>query len=177
MNPNIFLNVLEQVVKHVFAGCAALKSDFYRHHNSTPTVTQDVTLTPLKCTVSLCEHQCEGRKPLVAHLKEHIAEGRQVACPVRECKSAFTAKTSVTSHVSRKHRQWSENMIYALISDTHCDSPTTSATIQEPASVSDAEGTVRDGCNFSDLYLRNFFLRLLEIVASDTWIQSAGPQR
>lgn len=55
--------------------------------------------------------------------------------------------------MSRKHRYWLEN----------CESPTSSATIQEPASVSDDEDTVGDGCNYSDLYLRNicmFYMKL-----------------
>lgn len=103
--------------KQAFSGYTALKLYFYRHHNSTPTITQDVTLTPLKCTVSLCERQCEGMKQLVAHLKEHIAERRHVACPVSGCKSVFTAKTSFTSHMSRKHRHWSEN-----VKDARCES-------------------------------------------------------
>lgn len=161
--PRHFFKCVGTSCKQVFSGYTALKSHFYRHHNSTPTVTQDVTLTSLKCTVSLCVRQCEGTKPLVAHLKEHIAEGRHVACPVRGCKSVFTAKTSFTSHMSRKHRHWSENVICASITDTHCESPTTSATIQEPASVSDAEDTVGDGSDFSDLYLRNicmFYMKL-----------------
>lgn len=149
--------------KKVFSGYTALKSHFYRHHNSTPTVTQDTTLTPLKCTVSLCERQCEGTKSLVAHLKEHIAEGRHVACPVRGCKNVFTTKTSFTSHMSRKHRHWSENVTCPSTNDTQCESPTTSATTQGAASVSDAENTVGDGSNFSDLYLRNtcmFYIKL-----------------
>ena len=161
--PRRFLKCVETSCKQVFSGYTALKSHFYRHHNSTLTVTQDVTLTPLKCTVSLCERQCEGTRPLIAHLKEHMAEGRHVTCPVRGCKSVFTAKTSFTSHMSRKHRHWSENVICASIQDAHCESPTTSATIQEPAGGSDAEDTVGDGSNFSDLYLRNicmFYMKL-----------------
>lgn len=105
MNPAIFLNVLEQDVSRCFEA-----SHFNRHHNSTLTVTQDVTLTPLQCTVLLCEHQCEGTKRLVAHLKEHIAEGHHVPCPVSGSKSVFIARTSFTSHMSRKHRHWSENV-------------------------------------------------------------------
>lgn len=79
-----------------------------------------------------------------------------MACPVSRYKSVFTEKTAFTSHMSRKHRRWSENVICASVKDTHSESPTSSATIQEPASVSDGEeDAVGDGCNFSDLYLRN----------------------
>ena len=62
-----------------------------------------------------------------------------------------------------KHRHWAENVICASIQDTHCETPTTTATIQEPASVSDADDTVGDGSNFCDLYLRNicmFYMKL-----------------
>lgn len=100
---------------------------------------------------------------MVAHLKEHIAEGRHVACPVTGCKSVFTGKSSFTSHMSRKHRHWSENAICASIKDTHCESPSRSATMQEPASVSDAEDTVGDGSNFSDLYLRNICMFCIKL--------------
>lgn len=75
----------------------------------------------------------------------------------------FTSKMSFTSHMSRKHRQWPENMICASIKETQCESPTTSATIQGAASVLGAEDTVGDGSNFSDLYLRNicmFYVKL-----------------
>lgn len=101
--------------KQVFSGYASLKSHFYRHHNGTSSVAQDMALETLKCAVSLCERQCDGVKELVAHLKEHIAEGRLVKCPVRGCKSVFTVKSSFPSHLSRKHRHCSVNMILRLI--------------------------------------------------------------
>ncbi len=63
--------------KHsVISWYAALKSHFYWHHNGTSSVSQNMASTTLKCTVSLCEHQCDGVKELVAHPKEHIVEGR-----------------------------------------------------------------------------------------------------
>ena len=77
-------------------------------------------------------------------------------------KSVFTAKTSFTSHMSRKHRHWSENAICAPVKDTHSESPNTSAAIQEQASVSD-DDTVGDVPNFRDPYLRNicmFYMKL-----------------
>ncbi|KAL7837366.1 hypothetical protein SRHO_G00270770 [Serrasalmus rhombeus] len=59
-------------------GAPTLKSHFYRHHNAMSSVAQDIDLASLKCTVSLCERQCDGVKELVAHLKEHIVQGRAV---------------------------------------------------------------------------------------------------
>lgn len=55
--------------------------------------------------------------------------------------------------MSRKLRHWPENMICASIKETQCESPTTSATIQGAASVSDAEDTVGDGPNFNGQHL------------------------
>ena len=41
---------------------------------------------------------------LIYHLKEHLVEGRPVACPVSGCKNKFSVKSSFTAHMSRKHR-------------------------------------------------------------------------
>lgn len=62
--------------KQVFSGYAALKSHFYRHHHGASSLARDniMAFATLKCTVSLCEHQCDGVKELVAHLKEHIIQ-------------------------------------------------------------------------------------------------------
>lgn len=81
-----------------------------------------------------------------------------MACPVSGCKSVFITKTSFTSHMPRKHRHWSEN-----VKDARCECPTSSATIQKAASVSDDEDTVGDGCNFSYLYLRNICLFYMKL--------------
>lgn len=102
-----------------------------------------------------------GVKSLVAHLNEHILEGRQVTCPVRGCKCVFSVKSSFTSHMSRKHRHCLENVFRGPINED--TQSAASATMQEAASLSDAEDTVTDRPNFSDLYLRNvcmFYLKL-----------------
>lgn len=153
--------VLEIGCKQVFCGYAALKSHFYHHHNGASSVSQKMASATLKCTVPLCEHQCDGVKELVAHLKEHPVEGRPVKCPARGCNTVFTVKSSFTSHMSRKHRHCSVNVICGSFKDTNSKCPSTSehsvSTIQETASMSDAEDTVGDMSNFSDLYLRNMF--------------------
>ena len=98
---------------------------------------------------------------MVAHLNEHIVEEHQVTCPVRGCKGVFGVKSSFTSHMSRKHRHCLENVFCGSINeDTQSAS---SATMQQAASVSDAEDTVTDRPNFSELYLRNicmFYIKL-----------------
>ena len=147
--------------KLFFSRYAAFKSHFYRHHNGASSAVHDVALATLKCTVSPCETQCDGVKELVHHLKQHIVEGRPVNCPVRGCKTVFTVKSSFTSHMSRKHRQCSANMICGTLQDKNPECPSTSeqritdCTIEATSSVSVAEDTIGDMSNFSDLYLRN----------------------
>lgn len=169
--PRCIFNCVENDCKQVFSGYAALKSHFYRHHSAAASVAPDhaMALAILKCTVALCERQCDGVRELVAHLKEHIAEGRPVNCPVRGCKtSLFTVKSSFTSHMSRKHRHCSVNVICGQFRDTNSERPSTNEqnihTVHETGSVSDAaEDTFGDLSNFSDLYLRNvclFYIKL-----------------
>lgn len=146
MNPDKCLNVLKQVVSRC--------SQAIQLQSRTSIVTTKMHTLPL------CEGQCGGTKQLVANLKKHIAEGRHVACPVKGCKSVFTAKMSFTSHMSKKHRLWSENVICASINKMYCES--TSAPLQ-PDSVLDAEDTVGEWSDFSNLYLRNmcmFYMKL-----------------
>lgn len=48
-----------------------------------------MAVTDFKCALALCEHQCQTTKALIAHLKEHIVEGRAVTRPVRGCTDVF----------------------------------------------------------------------------------------
>jgi len=156
--PRCMFKCVAASCKQVCTGYAALKAHFYRHHNGMPTVTLDTSLTRLKCTVSLCERQCEGIKALVVHLKQHIAEGRQVTCPVRGCTCVFRVKSSFTSHMSRKHKNCLENVICETSNE---DTQSAVSATTQYSSVPDAEDTV--GPNFSDLYLRNvcmFYMKL-----------------
>nr|XP_055027253.1 uncharacterized protein LOC129416852 isoform X2 [Misgurnus anguillicaudatus]XP_055039674.1 uncharacterized protein LOC129427310 isoform X3 [Misgurnus anguillicaudatus] len=94
--------------KQSFSKYEAFKSHFYRGHN---TYAHRVTDTALICNVALCGRQCSDVPGLVAHLKNHMKEGRAVNCPVRGCKYTFQIKSSFTSHMSRKHRNCSFNSI------------------------------------------------------------------
>ncbi len=60
---------------------------------------------------------------MVAHLKEHILEGHAMSCPVRGCTNVFKTKFSFTSHMSRKHRNFS-NTVSGLY--RHVASPSSS---------------------------------------------------
>lgn len=88
--------------KNTFCRYGAFKANFYRMHNvqSAPhTVTADRTVITFKCTTTLCERQFQDAKDLVAHLKEHIVEGRVVSCPLRGCTRVFKVKSSFTAHM------------------------------------------------------------------------------
>lgn len=90
----------------------------------------------------------------------------------------FSVKSKFTSHMSRKHKRL-ENVICGLNKDTQSESPSTSATIQEGASVSDTEDPGMDGSNFSDPYLRNvcmFYIKLQgqHLLPASTRGQSSG---
>ncbi|XP_020562397.2 uncharacterized protein LOC110015774 [Oryzias latipes] len=160
--PRCIFKCVDPSCKQVFSGYAALKSHFYRNHIDTTRNFQEVKCDVFKCTVSLCEHQCEGTKALVAHLKKHIEEGRHVTCPVKGCQSVFSVKSTFTSHMSRKHKRL-ENVIFRSNSETQSQNPTTSDSLQEVTGVSNAENSCIDGSNFVDLYLRNvcmFYIKL-----------------
>lgn len=50
-----------------------------------------MAVTTFKCVVALCERQCQDTQELIAHLKEHIVEGRAVSCPLRGCNTVTGA--------------------------------------------------------------------------------------
>lgn len=120
-----------------------------------------------KCAISLCSRQFHSVKDLVAHLKVHIGEGRHVPCPGKGCKHVFANKSSLTSHMSRKHKNFAPEGINDLYKE-HCP---------QPPNVSndtfDAENTVEampaadaatDGSEIdSQSYFRNLCLFYLKL--------------
>lgn len=102
--------------KQTFCTYSAFKGHFYRKHNApTLSVLSDcgtsAIIAKFACAVPLCARQFQAVKELLSHLKEHLVEGRPVACPVTGCKSSFTLKSSFTAHMSRKHRDCSASTI------------------------------------------------------------------
>ena len=153
--------------KQSFSKYVAFKSHFYRRHNSSTTAVtaHAVVDTALTCSISLCSHQCQDVTSLVAHLKNHMKEGRAVNCPVRGCKSAFQIMSSFTSHMSRKHRNCSVNSI----SDSHRHSASEILSVLTEQCPADLDACVSEESetglfqNFDDVYLRNvslFYLKL-----------------
>lgn len=122
--------------------------------------------------MTLCECQCQDTQELIAHLKEHIVEGRAVSCPVRGCNTDFRVKSSFTAHISRKHRGFTDRSVSNVYRES-ASHPSTSAPAESgdfaphcdvgPATDTD-EVDVDINKNFSGLYLRNaslFYFRLL----------------
>lgn len=158
--------------KQTFCRYGAFKAHFYRRHNVvSANETVGTAITTFKCVVALCERQCQDTQELIAHLKEHIVEGRAVSCPVRGCNTDFRVKSSFTAHMSRKHRGFTDSSVSNVYIESashpststppesgdfvpHCDAGPVTGTDEVDLDISE---------NFSDLYLRNvslFYLRL-----------------
>lgn len=73
--------------------------------------------------MDFCSTKCEDIQGLLLHLKSHITEGKTVLCPFRQCDKKFTVKSPFTSHVSRKHKDYSERSLVESIASTSstCD--------------------------------------------------------
>lgn len=113
----------------------------------------------------MCQRECRDVKSLTARLKEHIAEGRVVACPVTGCDHTFTVRSSFTAHMSRKHRQCSVDSIRDLYKETVSQSLEAEPLVTGPTerfSETD-EGEVHLTENFNDPFLRNISLFYLKL--------------
>lgn len=108
----------------------------------------------------MCDRQCQDAKALISNLKDHIVEGRAVSCPVRGCTDVFKVKSSFTSHMSRKHRDFSESSISDLYRDSsHVSSPPTEMHDSGPEFVAAGtdEGGMDTSDDFNDIFLRNVY--------------------
>ena len=88
--PSCFFKCLGTECKRTFCTYAAFKTHSYQVHNVTshPDSAKAV-VAKLKCAISLCGRRSQTVKELVAHLKEHMMEGRPVTCPVKACEKVF----------------------------------------------------------------------------------------
>lgn len=170
-NPIVFSNVLPLTASRhiVLTQLLKLLLNFYRVHNvPAPSVTARAIVTDLKCAISLCERLFRAFfsvKELISDLKEHIVEGRPVACPVTGCKNTFTVKSSFTAHMSRKHRACSVDSISDMYRETISQSSAVIAC--EDASQCSNDATTNESIelphNFNETFLRNvclFYLKL-----------------
>ena len=96
----------------------AYKTHVYRDHRNkgcTKNLYEQISCqeASLKCHQPLCQQKCNNLKELIAHLKGHLGKkgqncpGQNISCPYKKCKMTFHMVTSFASHISRKHRFWS----------------------------------------------------------------------
>lgn len=154
--------------KQTFCTYASLKAHFYRKHNVNAPVNVAVgtDVMPIKCAMALCDRQCEDAKSLIAHLKDHIVEGRVVSCPVRGCTDAFKVKSSFTSHMSRKHKHFTESTISDLYRDSSAYQSSSQSVTTELTSHDcghEFECDVDTSDDFNDLFLKNICLFYLKL--------------
>lgn len=152
--------------KRTFCSYAAFKAHFYRDHNEhVPSVTAGAIVTDIRCAISSCDQQFHTVKELICHLKEHIVEGRPVACPVTGCKNTFSVKSSFTAHMSRKHRACSVDSISDMYREA-ISQPSTLITCEDPPQSSN-DATTTDSTelphNFNESFLRNVCLLYLKL--------------
>ncbi|XP_055959220.1 uncharacterized protein LOC126831692 [Patella vulgata] len=62
-----------------------------------------------KCSVAGCQEASDSPPSLIAHLKTHLVKGDQICCPISPCKSLFKIKSSFSSHLTRKHHNWTKD--------------------------------------------------------------------
>lgn len=166
--PHCLFNCVFSGCKQTFTRYGAFKAHFYRKHNASLPLNITVRTVAFKCIMALCERQCQDTKDLIAHLKEHISEGREVSCPVKECTNVFTVKSSFTAHMSRKHKDFAD----CSISDMYREKATAESNASigpqvyetgTEMSIDDVEMDARPTEDFSDLFFRNvslFYLKL-----------------
>ncbi|CAI5687008.1 unnamed protein product [Oreochromis niloticus] len=168
MSRDAHLSVLEQA----FCKYGAFKAHFYRKHISPTPVTDKITLSTFKCAVALCERQFTDSKVVIAHLKDHFEEGREVTCPPRGCTSVFTVKSSFTAHMSRKHKNFADGGISDWYKDCAPQScPTVEAELLNCGPDISEAGTETVPIevdselseDFRDLFLRNISLFYLKL--------------
>ena len=55
------------------------------------------------CLLPGCQMEC-SLNTLISHLKKHIDEGFEIQCPVAGCSKKYSVKSSLTAHLSIKHK-------------------------------------------------------------------------
>ncbi|KAK0140164.1 hypothetical protein N1851_022918 [Merluccius polli] len=140
MNHVVYLSALEPVASRHFTDMERLRRIFTGsivYLLLLPLLSgRLLTLVILNAQMAMCERQCHDTKYLIAHLREHIVEGRAVTCPVRGCTNVFTVKSSSTAHMSRKHRDLTD----ISISDLFRESASQSSSVQAETDNFGAQG-------------------------------------
>lgn len=98
-----------------------------------------------------------------SHLKIHIKEGKTVACPFRQCEKQFEAVSTFTSHISRKHRNRSEDGLGDSVVGSSVVKPSTSHESNERDTQSDMDLNVSNyvGDDQQKTLMQGIFLKVL----------------
>lgn len=72
------------------------------------------TTLPLECHVDFCHAKSSSFPEFISHIKMHIKEGRKVTCPFRQCGKVFTVISTFTSHLTRKHKENTGDLIDSI---------------------------------------------------------------
>lgn len=106
--PNFKIPCPYQHCLHTLSTHSALRSHVARkhccqsrRHNELELQIREVALV---CKDALCRKICISRIDLIKHLKEHIKDGGNIACPYKNCSSNYTKLGSFKAHISRMHR-------------------------------------------------------------------------
>lgn len=180
--PRCLFKCIESGCKNTFKRYEAFKANFYRKHKVPTNVNSNITARAafensanfgaFKCTMALCECRCQDEKAVIAHLKEHIAEGHPVSSPVPGCSNVFKVKSTFSAHMSRKHRDFADS----CVSGSSRNSASASSSVQTESVDFDPQvcetgpeiSMVESGVDmdmsedFYDLFLRNVSLFYLK---------------
>lgn len=99
MNHDACSSVVLQIAAICFIHMGHLRLNFTLNITQIHMLILQVPLLGM-CNMGMCQRQCRNVKSLTAYLKEHIAKGRVVTCPVTGCDHTFTVRSSFTAHVS-----------------------------------------------------------------------------
>jgi len=104
------------------------------HGNCEKSLAYNGAPSTLVCDILACGQRCDCLQALLEHLKFHLRKGNRVHCPFVKCTSMFSVLSTFTSHLSRRHKNWSSASIAdqfkcnevslsdsAEIADLHCN--------------------------------------------------------
>lgn len=102
--PNLALQCCIPNCKGTFRKRAGPKVHLYRNHKKCVNEPRLCTLVDLTRHVDFCSVKCDSLTEFYSHLKMDIKEGWAVACLFEECDKTLTVLSTMTSHLSRKHK-------------------------------------------------------------------------
>lgn len=171
--PNLVLQCCMPNCTRTFKKYAGLKAHLYRKHKKYVTEPRLSIPVDLTCHVDFCTAKCDSLTKFYSHLKGHIKEGRTVACPFQQCDKSFTVISTLSCHLTRKHRESGQgNLIESItvsagVSGTSgtCDDHDFLCDMQLDAAADDEQFEVCPENIDDSLFLRNLALFYLKLQA------------